>query len=55
MTADEQTNWQRLQDRVAELEAFAEQMKRLEIQINGSNGAIVFTRDNAVIRIGTQT
>lgn len=43
------------EERLKELEEFKRKMERLEIQINGSNGAIVFTKDNAVLRIGTQT
>lgn len=41
--------------RIAELEEFKAKMERLEVTINGSNGAVEFTKQNAVIRIGVQT
>lgn len=41
--------------RVQELERKMALLERLQVQINGSNGDVVFTRDNAVIRIGNQT
>lgn len=43
------------EERLKKLEKFQALMERLEVTINGSNGAVVFTKENAVIRIGVQT
>lgn len=56
MTDQEQTEWQQMKADVEELKSFRDLLSRLEVQMaDGNNGAIVFTKDNAVIRIGTQT
>lgn len=43
------------EERLAALEDFIEKVKRMEVQINGSNGAVIETKDNLVIRVGVQT
>lgn len=44
------------EERLQKLEKFQALMERLEVQMaDGNNGAVVFTNQNAVIRVGTQT